>query len=54
MADAWTGQHQACCLPNRGMSIGNRNWPADEAHRTEIIYVVAQIGSTVGGNAVRR
>jgi hypothetical protein len=29
---ACTCQHQPRCLPNRWMSIGNRNWPADETH----------------------
>jgi hypothetical protein len=47
-------QDQPCCLPNRGMSIGNRNRPADETHWAKIIYVIAQVGSAAGGNVVRR
>jgi len=49
----WTRQHQPRGLPNRWMSIGNGNWPADEVHRTKIIYVISQICGLIGRNAMR-
>jgi len=36
------------------MSVGNRDRPPDQAHRTKIVDVVAQVRRTVSGNLVCR
>ena len=36
------------------MSIGNRDRPADQAHRTKIINIVAQVGSTIQTDTMLR
>jgi len=45
-------EHESRRLANGWMSIGNRNRPANQAHWTKIIDIIAEIGSTMQGNAV--